>query len=442
MLSRFNYFFGDEEETLNLMCRRLSPTTQHYIRQPKLLGRNNRITFSNISEKPKKLVKSTISNFPKPKFYTVGCQSARRSNRLFPRDQLPGPGLSESYLTGCGIGRPTACYYTSEEQPGLQGIHCKEKQLLRPKSQPEMASFPVAKQPKTDPKFQFMKNVAKLLQRKCWKLIKNLSTSRKGSFDLNSCDEQMNFTNSPISCNLPLTINNQSVKMIIDSGTHNSIVSRSVWRRLGEPRLEPVTFTLRTSSGAQLKLKGQFMADVNYAGRVYQLPLIVSERPDIDNLLGRRWFPALHLDWNRIFRGAPHRFQPTAESDKRLDSKIMAGQSYCSDHCYVNVNVEGVTLRMMLDTGSTHSDIGLAQWESIGKPRLKATRLKIIDAANDSLPLLGVCTVKVKYCGQEVRLPLVVTGDRTGGGTIGIEWFEKIQFNFNDFPSNYLSSET
>lgn len=293
-----------------------------------------------------------------------------------------------------------------------------------------MASLPVTKQP-TDPKFQFMKNVAKSLQRKCLKFIKNLSIGRKGSFDLNTSDEQMNFTNSPINCNLRLTINQQSVKMIIDSGTHNSIVSRSVWRRLGEPRLEPVTFTLRTSSGAQLKLKGQFMADVNYAGRVYQLPLIVSERPDIDNLLGRRWFPALHLDWNRIFRGAPHRFQPTAESDKRLDSEIMAGQSYCSDHCYVNVNVEGVTLRMMLDTGSTHSDIDLAQWESIGKPRLKATRLKIIDAANDSLPLQGVCTVKVKYCGQEVQLPLVVTSDRTGGGIIGIEWFEKIRFDFN-----------
>jgi predicted aspartyl protease len=109
----------------------------------------------------------------------------------------------------------------------------------------------------------------------------------------------------------------------------------------------------------------------------------------------------------------------------------MADQSYCSDHCYVNVNVEGVTLRMMLDTGSTHSDIDLAQWESIGKPRLKATRLKIIDAANDSLPLQGVCTVKVKYCGQEVQLPLVVTSDRTGGGIIGTEWFEKIRFDFN-----------
>jgi hypothetical protein len=71
------------------VCRRLSPTTQHYIRQPKLLRRNNRITFSNLSEKPRKLVKSTGSHFPKPKFYTVGCQSARRSNRLFPRDQLP-----------------------------------------------------------------------------------------------------------------------------------------------------------------------------------------------------------------------------------------------------------------------------------------------------------------------------------------------------------------
>jgi hypothetical protein len=55
------------------------------------------------------------------------------------------------------------------------------------------------------------------------------------------------------------------------------------------------------------------MVDVNYAGRVYQLPLIVSERPDIDNLLGRRWFPAvftlgLEQDFSLYFLVEPHNF--------------------------------------------------------------------------------------------------------------------------------------
>jgi len=298
--------------------------------------------------------------------------------------------------------------------------------IVGSKSKPETDSLPVAKQPRIT-EVQFMKNAAKFLRRKCLKLIKNLSIGKKGGFDLNSFEEQKNFESSSTDYNLPLTINDRSVTMTIDSGIHNSIVSNVVWRRLGEPRLELVTFTMQASSGAQLKLKGQFMADVNYAGRVYQLPLIVSERPDIGNLLGRRWFPALHLDWNMIFRGAPQ-FLP--ESDNRLASE-MASQSFSSDHCYVNVNVEGTTIGMMLDTGSTNSDISLAQWESIGKPRLKATRLEIIDAANDSVPLEGVCTVKVKYCGQDALLPLVVTGDRTVGGTIGTDWFEKIRFDFN-----------
>ncbi len=103
-----------------------------------------------------------------------------------------------------------------------------------------------------------------------------------------------------------------------------------------------------------------------------------------------------------------------------------------------------IAIRMMLDTGATNSDINLAQWKLIGKPRLKTTRLKIIDAndtANDTLPLVGVCMmVKVKYCGQEALLPLVVTSDPVEG-TIGTNWFEKIQFDFNSIFDHMIFPE-
>ena len=183
------------------------------------------------------------------------------------------------------------------------------------------------------------------------------------------------------------------------------------------------------------------MANVNYAGRVYQLPLIVSEQPDIDNLLGRRWLPALHLDWNRIFHcigGAPQ-FQPESDNHRQLALK-MTDTSYSTDHYYVNVNVQGIAIRMMLDTGATNSDINLAQWKLIGKPRLKTTRLQIVDAAKNALPLEGVCMVKVKYCGQEALLPLVVTSDPVEG-TIGTNWFEKIQFDFNSIFDHMIFPE-
>lgn len=95
---------------------------------------------------------------------------------------------------------------------------------------------------------------------------------------------------------------------------------------------------------------------------------------------------------------------------------------------------------MMLDTGATNSDISLAQWKSIGKLRLKATRLEIIDAANDTMPLEGVCVVKVKYCGQEALLPLVVMTNAVQG-TIGTDWFEKIQFDFNSIFDQIIFHE-
>ena len=211
--------------------------------------------------------------------------------------------------------------------------------IIAPETKTEMDSLPVAKESGIANQVKFMQNVAKIVGKKCIQLVKKLSIgNRKGGFDIdNSPDEQNNFTS--ISYNLILTINDQSVTMTIDSGIHNSIVNISVWHRLGEPPLEPVTFTMYSSSGTRLKLKGQFMANVNYAGRVYQLPLIVSEQPDIDNLLGRRWLPALHLDWNRIFHciGAPQ-FQPESDNHRQLALK-MTDTSYSTDHYYVNVNV-------------------------------------------------------------------------------------------------------
>jgi hypothetical protein len=48
--------------------------------------------------------------------------------------------------------------------------------------------------------------------------------------------------------------------------------------------------------------------------------------------------------------------------------------------------------------------------------------------------------VKVKYCGQEALLPLVVTSDPVEG-TIGTNWFEKIQFDFNSIFDHMIFPE-
>lgn len=230
---------------------------------------------------------------------------------------------------------------------------------------------------------------------------------------------------------LEMNLNNHKVAMKIDSGCHESIVNKTVWQQLGKPQLEPILNRRLSATGAQVHLKGQFIATVKYGGRCYQLLLQVSDRPDTRNLLGRRWFPYLHLDWNSIFHcnlpAGICRFQlPSAKQDK-----LISAMTSRSNHFIIQLKMNGLDVRMMLDTGATRTKINLNHWQLLGKPTLKPSEITIIDTANKVIPLEGECSVEVEYQGQKAIVPILVMNGTFGCAIIGTSWFKYLRFDFN-----------
>lgn len=230
---------------------------------------------------------------------------------------------------------------------------------------------------------------------------------------------------------LDMKINGQPVSMMIDSGCHISMIGQLVWKKLGQPILEPVptSDTWITATGAKIAITGKFTSKVKYAGKTFELPLFVSGQENPTNLLGRSWFPALHLNWNQIFNcNAVSRFQ--RESDKQRQLVRQMANTYATHHYFIGVKVEGIQIAMMLDTGATVSVISEATWAKLGKPLLKPFALPILDAAKKVVPSKGVCTVKAEYNGRAGVLPLIVTTAKCES-ILGTNWFKTMQFNFN-----------
>jgi predicted aspartyl protease len=153
------------------------------------------------------------------------------------------------------------------------------------------------------------------------------------------------------------------------------------------------------------------------------------------NLLGRVWFPSLHLDWNRIFNCLDaSRCQPDSDGQRQLALKMI--QTRVTGHFYVAVNVEGKTIPMVLDTGASVSLVSQSTWEELGKPPLMSNKIPMIDANEKEIPDQGECQVKVKYNGREGVLPLVITTNVGGLSILGTDWFQTLQFNFNSIFKN------
>ncbi len=234
--------------------------------------------------------------------------------------------------------------------------------------------------------------------------------------------------------NLEIEINDQPVTMTIDSGCHISIIGKLIWQQLGQPKLEPVTEAWCGATGSHIEFAGKFTANVNYAGKSLQLPLHVMEQSNTANLLGRVWFPSLHLDWNRIFNSSDvSQCQPDSIEQRQLALKTI--QSCNTAQFYVDLNVQGKTVRMMLDTGATVSVISQATWEMLGKPPLLPAPREMIDANQKVIPSIGICMVTVKYNGREGYLPLFIRTDDYKS-IVGTSWFATMKFDFNSIFGN------
>lgn len=108
--------------------------------------------------------------------------------------------------------------------------------------------------------------------------------------------EVYHFINSNHSCyEVNVQVEGKDFSMQIDTGAAVTIVSESVYESLFQHiKCEPSKMSVRTYTGEQMRLKGQYQ-------RV-TLPLIVvkDNGRKLPVLLGRNWLESLKLDWPEI----------------------------------------------------------------------------------------------------------------------------------------------
>jgi predicted aspartyl protease len=91
------------------------------------------------------------------------------------------------------------------------------------------------------------------------------------------------------------------VEMILDTGATAFIIGLGTWVSIGKPQLNQTKRTMSDTSNSSLDLKGEFIAQVKYNGRPFQLILLVSNKFQIKNIIGTNWFTSMDFDFNAVF---------------------------------------------------------------------------------------------------------------------------------------------
>jgi predicted aspartyl protease len=100
-------------------------------------------------------------------------------------------------------------------------------------------------------------------------------------------------------------LNEESVKMEVDTGAAMSVISEDTFRALKKkhPCLDLCESKVRlhTYTGEQVKVAGQFKTSVKYEEQEIVLPVLVIQGKG-PNLIGRNWLQKIKLNWRNIFQ--------------------------------------------------------------------------------------------------------------------------------------------
>ncbi|KZS17414.1 Uncharacterized protein APZ42_016639 [Daphnia magna] len=237
---------------------------------------------------------------------------------------------------------------------------------------------------------------------------------------------------------LTLRINEILMALIIHSGIHHSCIPEDTWKDMGKPSLEPVQSGWVDLFGSKnIKLMGKFMANVEYDRRMFLLPLVVvsdSNRSKCSNFfyVGRCWLSSLNVDWNKVMNpvNVDFRYETTNMMKLALELKTS-----CNSQCFfIKVRMEGVDIKMIVDSGTYVTVIGRSVWKALGKPKLEKTKFVFSTPNGRSSAVKGKCFVNVEYSGQKCVLPLLVFRRRKYTDSlalIGGNWFHLLRIDFN-----------
>ncbi len=96
------------------------------------------------------------------------------------------------------------------------------------------------------------------------------------------------------------TVNQQDLLMEVDTGAAVSIISHARYKQLfAHVPLEGARVKLKTYTGENIPVLGQFTVTVQYQDQVNELPLIVVEGNG-PNLCGRNWLQKVKLNWKEV----------------------------------------------------------------------------------------------------------------------------------------------
>lgn len=109
----------------------------------------------------------------------------------------------------------------------------------------------------------------------------------------------------PKSFTTELVINDVPVNMTIDTGAVVSVMPSNVFSTIfghSKPKLVKSNINLKTYTGQEIKIIGEFQAKVCTGDKVHELPMIVvqSDLPNQPTLMGRNWLEVVKIDWSKI----------------------------------------------------------------------------------------------------------------------------------------------
>ena len=96
-----------------------------------------------------------------------------------------------------------------------------------------------------------------------------------------------------------MNLNGKPTLMEIDTGAAISIMAEAKFREISK-ELQDSQVNLCTYSGEKLSVKGEVMCNVEYAGNLYVLPLIIIAGNG-PTLIGRNWLHHIPLNWSNLF---------------------------------------------------------------------------------------------------------------------------------------------
>ena len=94
-----------------------------------------------------------------------------------------------------------------------------------------------------------------------------------------------------------IKVNDVKVPMILDTGSNETVLSTSTWRRIGHPKIEPVQNELKDLSGRSIPMLGTCTVAVISNHRRYVTNVYIHQGNA--DILGLRAIKTLKIDLNK-----------------------------------------------------------------------------------------------------------------------------------------------